>query len=81
MSSIPPNAAQDEERLGNLAMRFRSTRRDAERKSIAADYAQTVERLIDSGTWHEMPPPEDQLPDDCMPSTFFEYWMRQHPNP
>jgi len=81
MNSIPPSVAQDEERLGGLAMRFRGARREAERRDIAEDYSQTVERLIHSGRWHEMPPPEDQLPDDWMPPAFFEYWSRQQDNP
>jgi hypothetical protein len=79
MSPIPPDVAQDEERLGGLAMSFRGTRREAERREIARDYAQTVERLIRSGRWEEMPPPEDQLPDDWMPPAFFEYWSREPP--
>jgi hypothetical protein len=41
---------------------------------IADDYSETVERLIRGGGWHEMPAPEDQLPDDWMPKAFFEYW-------
>jgi hypothetical protein len=65
---------QDEEHLGELAMKFRGTRHEAERRAIAADYSQTVERLIRSGTWREMPAPEDQLPDDWMPTAFFDYW-------
>jgi hypothetical protein len=32
--------------------------------------------LIRSGHWHEMPAPEDQLPDAWMPSEFFEFWSR-----
>jgi hypothetical protein len=75
---LPP---QDEERLGGLAMKFRGTRRDAERRDIAEDYAHTVERLIRSGRWHEMPPPEDQLPDGWMPAAFLEYWSRQQGAP
>jgi hypothetical protein len=81
MSSIPPNVAQDEERLGGLAMKFRGTRHDAERRDIAQDYSETVDRLIHCGTWHEMPPLEDQLPDDWMPRAFFEYWTRQQASP
>jgi hypothetical protein len=81
MNPIPPNLAQDEERLGRLAMSFRGTRHDAERRDIAKEYSQTVERLIHSGSWHEMPPPEDQLPDDWMPTTFFEYWSCQQELP
>jgi hypothetical protein len=57
-------------------MQFRGTRIETERQAIADDYAQTVDRLIRSGRWHEMPPPEDQLPDDWMPTAFFEYWSR-----
>lgn len=76
MNSIPPGAAQDTERLGILAMKFRGTRQVGERREIARDYSQTVERLIQSGVWHEMPAPEDQLPDDWMPKAFFDYWLR-----
>jgi hypothetical protein len=75
MSPFHFNLSQDEERLGGLAMQFRGTRRDAERQAIAEDYSQTVERLIHSGNWHEMPAPEDQLPDAWMPRAFFEYWL------
>ena len=67
---------KDEERLGELAMNFRGTGRDEERKAIARDYSQTVDRLIQSGNWQEMPAPEDQLPDDWMPKAFFEFWSR-----
>jgi len=77
MNPILPSIAQDAERLGILARKFRSTRRDAERRDIAKDYSQTVERLINSNNWHEMPAPEDQLPDDWMPKAFFDYWLRR----
>lgn len=77
MNSIPPSTAQDEERLGGLAMKFLGTRRDSERRAIATDYSQTVERLIRSGRWQEIPRPEDQLPGDWMPLAFFDYWARQ----
>jgi hypothetical protein len=62
MISIPPNIAQDEERLGGLALQFRGTRRDDERREIAQHYSQTVERLIQSGKWHEMPHPKTSSP-------------------
>jgi hypothetical protein len=78
MNSIPPGVAQDTETLGVLAMKFRGIRRDAERRDIARDYCQTVERLIKSGSWHDMPAPEDQLPDDWMPKAFFDYWLRRN---
>lgn len=71
---MPIQTQNDEAHLGELAMRFRGTRDDLERQSIAADYANTVERLIHSGAWDDMPPPEDQLPDDFMPKEFFDYW-------
>jgi hypothetical protein len=64
---------QDEERLGELAMRFRHTRQVEERQAIADEYSSTVERLIRSGHWQEMPAPEDQLPDAWMPHAFFAY--------
>lgn len=71
----------DEERLGELAMRFRGTRNVKERQTIADDYADTVKRLIHSRAWREIPGPEDQLPDQWMPDTFFEYWSRPQPTP
>ncbi len=77
MQSFPPRMTHDEERLGELAMKFRGTRRDAERAAIAADYSETVRRLICGGAWQEMPAPEDQLPDAWMPEAFFEYWSRR----
>jgi hypothetical protein len=81
MHSFPPRTSQDEERLGELAMKFRGTRRDAERQAIAGDYSETVDRLILSGGWREMPAPEDQLPDAWMPNAFFEYWSRRQGTP
>jgi hypothetical protein len=74
MNSIPPRVTSDEERLGVLAMNFRGTRSDTERQAIANDYAQTVQRLIQSGSWDEMPPPEDQLSDAWMPAECFTHW-------
>ena len=76
MNSLPRGVAHDAEHLGALAAKFRGTRRDAERRDIARDYSQTVERLIRSGGWQEMPALEDQLPDDWMPKAFFDYWLR-----
>ena len=75
MNSIPIGVAQDAEMLGVLAMKFRGTRRDVERRAIAQDYSQTVERLIQSDHWDEMPAPEDQLPNQWMPKEFFTYWL------
>jgi len=59
MNPIPPHIAQDEERLAQLAMKFRGTRRDAEHQDIAKDYSQTVERLIHSGSWQVCPMRKD----------------------
>lgn len=81
---MPPHSAnmpRDEDRLGQLAMKFRGTRRDAERQAIADDYSQTVQRLIQRGGWHEMPAPEDQLPALWMPKAFFAYWSRRRAAP
>jgi len=74
MSRLPARVWQDEQRLGDLAMKFRGTRSEAERQAIAADYSQIVEQLIQSGGWQEMPAPEDELPDTWMPKAYFEYW-------
>ena len=76
MPPILPRTLKDEDRLGYLAMQFRGTRNVAERQAIARDYSETVQRLIESSSWHESPAPEEQLPDDWMPKTFFEYWSR-----
>jgi hypothetical protein len=70
------HVSSDEERLGELAMKFRGTKRDAERRAIALDYSKTVQRLIDSRSWREMPSPEDELPDAWLPDAFFTYWSR-----
>jgi hypothetical protein len=81
MHPFPPIPITDEERLGALAMQFRSTRRDSERQEIASEYTRTVHRLIQGGRWSEMPAPEDQLPDDWMPPAFFDYWLGQPGGP
>ena len=72
---------QDAERLGQLAFQFRGTRRDDDRRQIASEYAATVDRLIKSGGWKEAPAPEDQLPDDCMPRAFFDFWLGRQASP
>ena len=81
MPPLPHNLPRDEEHLGQLAMRFRGTRRESERQAIADDYSQAVERLIRCGGWHEMPAPEDQLPDRWMPKAFFDYWSHRRAAP
>ncbi len=43
------------------------------------EYAKVVERLIEGGRWDEMPPFEDQLPDESMPPAFFEFWANPEP--
>jgi len=80
MNPLPSSTPQLEERLGGLAMKFRGTRRHAGRRVIAKEYAQTVDQLIRNG-WHEMPRPEDQLPDDWMPKAFFAYWSKRQAAP
>jgi hypothetical protein len=77
MHYYKPNRSDDDERLGELAMEFRGTLVIAERQKIAAMYAETVDRLIESGQWDELPAPEDQLPAAWMPRSFFEYWSRR----
>ena len=60
--------------LGALAMRFRGTRDETVRRAIAAEYAQEVQRLIETGNWSEAPAFEDMLPDEWMPRAFYAYW-------
>jgi hypothetical protein len=73
MHYFPPGMSEDELRLSQLASQFRSNRQEAARQAIARDYAATVYRLIDSGTWAKVPTFEDQLPDDWMPKAFFAW--------
>jgi hypothetical protein len=72
--SVPP-----QELLGVLAMQFRGTRDETARTGIAKSYSVAVDKLVKSGKWREMPPLEDQLPDDWMPSAFFDYWSLSPP--
>ena len=73
---MPTNqsSCNDEACLGILAIEFRGTRDDAQRRAIAGQYADAVRRLINSGKWTEMPAPEDQLPDEYMPEEFLRFW-------
>lgn len=77
MSPTTSTIAEDLELLGILAMQFRVTTIDDDRREIAADYALTVDRLILSGDWLVMPPLEHLLPDAWMPTAFTEYWLRR----
>lgn len=81
MHRVPPAVPTDEERLGQLAFRFRGARCDDERRTIADDYSETVDRLIKSGCWDEAPAPEDQLPDAYMPRANFDFWLGPPPKP
>jgi hypothetical protein len=78
MCPISSRINQDEEQLSQLAMKFRGTRLEADRRKIASDYGDTVNRLIASAKWQQMPPSEDQLPEVWMPKAFFEYWSPRH---
>ena len=74
MTSDPPPRSDAARQLGVLARRFRRTRDETARRAIAAEYAQEVQRLIETGNWSEAPAFEDQLPDEWMPEAFFAYW-------
>lgn len=75
---------EDVELLGQLAFAFRGackmfqehrrTLCDEAINGFMEDYEKAVNRLIKSGRWNEIPPPEDQLPDGMMPKAFFDYW-------
>lgn len=70
------NVRTDEDDLFFLACRFRSTRDLEERKSIAAEYAAVVDRLIARGDWEEAPAPDAQLPREYMPQSFWD-WLHE----
>jgi len=72
-----PFLNDDNSLLGHIALRFRSAQSDADRRQIAKEYGQVVEHLIQGRQWNEMPPSEDQLPDEYMPTGFVEFWSRQ----
>jgi len=74
MTSDPGPRADAARQLGALAMRFRRTRDETARRAIAAEYAQEVQRLIETGDWSAAPAFEDQLPVEWMPEAFFRYW-------
>jgi hypothetical protein len=78
---MPIDVDREEDHLGSLAMRFRRTRDDGERRVIADEYAQVVDRLIRTGRWEEPPSPEDQLPDEFMPPAFMAYWYDEPADP
>lgn len=60
--------------LGRIAARFRAARDQTGRTWAARDYEYVVQKLIESGQWHEMPPPEDQLPCAYMPPCFTDHF-------
>ena len=74
MKSDPSGRPDVAHQLGVLAMRFRRTRDESTRRAIATEYAQEVQRLIETGDWSEAPAFEDQLPLEWMPEAFFAYW-------
>lgn len=65
---------EDSARLGWLAFRFRGAHYEIERRDIADDYAETVERLIASRSWIDHPGPDEELPEDWMPDAYAAYW-------
>jgi hypothetical protein len=71
-----PTIAQYEDLLGRLAMRYRRAADHASRQKIAREYAEVVDKLIQSGAWEESPPPEDQLPHAAMPAAYYCYWRQ-----
>lgn len=71
-----PTIAQYEDMLGRLAMQYRRSDDRANRKKIAQQYSDVVDKLIQSGAWQESPPPEDQLPYADMPTAYYRYWRR-----
>ena len=79
MTSDPAPRSDTSHQLGVLAMRFRGTRDETARRAIATEYAQEVQRLIETGNWSEAPTFEEMLPDEWMPEAFFAYWCPESP--
>lgn len=77
MHRVSSSIHQDVERLAQLAMNFRGARVDGDLQAIAHEYARTVQRLIQSGSWREAPSCEDQLPDEWMPQAFYHHWAEE----
>ena len=53
MKSDPAPRPDVARQLGVLAMRFRRTRDETTRRAIATEYAQEVQRLIETGDWSD----------------------------
>jgi hypothetical protein len=68
-----------EDKLGFLAMSFRSNKDEEHREKVAREYAQVVLDLIESKEWYEMPTFEDMLPSEYMSNAFYDYWGLRHP--
>ena len=73
-ATVPP-----EKLLCILAREFRGTSDEQQRMAIAGEYAKAVNRLIRGKKREEIPPLEDQLPDEWMPDAFFTHWSLRPP--
>jgi hypothetical protein len=60
--------------LGYLAMKFRSYDNSQDRFIAALEYEKEVNRLVTLRNWKEIPTPEERLPDQWMPLSFYRYW-------
>jgi hypothetical protein len=60
--------------LGTLAETFRTTTDNKAKQEIADFYRKRVCWLVESTKWDEMPPHENQLPQNWMPFEFYDYW-------
>jgi hypothetical protein len=60
--------------LGYLAMKFRGYDSAQDRFIVALEYEKEVNRLVLTKAWKEVPGPEDMLPDQWMPLSFYKHW-------
>jgi hypothetical protein len=67
------------EQLGMLAFQFRGDRDETKRREIAEEYAKIWEALLVLGP-DEFPPPEDMLPRDYMPKSFYKAALGKKPD-
>jgi hypothetical protein len=62
------------ENLEALAMEFRSCGNSHDKFIVALKYEKEVNRLVLGRQWKEKPEPEDVLPDEWMPLSFYRHW-------
>ena len=66
--------AEYEGMLSKLAGQFRGDKDPEARAKITKEYAEVVKKLIRTNQWYDAPPPEDLLPYEHLPKSYYKYW-------